>query len=98
MSALEKQAPLAAIEISWDLADDPRQTIYFVNGSPVGQGDGGFDRILELIRLNKAAQVTLRITRLSLGGGDIKSSTPFADRFNELEEALGERKMALEFF
>jgi hypothetical protein len=88
-----------AIKISWQLvANDPRQATYFVNGSPVGQGDGGFDKILETIRLNRSAQVTLTITHLPLGGQDTKGSTPFADRFDELEQAMGGREMTLEFF
>jgi hypothetical protein len=87
------------IEITWQSDTDAQQTTaYFVNGLPVGHGDGGIDRILELIRLNSIAQVTLGVTRLSLGGEDIKGSTPFASRFDELEEAVGERDIGLRFF
>jgi hypothetical protein len=82
------------IEISWELeSSDPTRAAYFVNGSRVGSGDAGFDSILELIRLNNTAKVTLTISRLPLGGEDLKGSTPFAGRFAELEEALGARTM-----
>lgn len=87
------------IEITWEaVAEDPRQTTYFVNGLPVGQGDGGIDKILELIRIDETAKVTLGITSLPLGGEDIKGSTPFANRFDELEEAVGKREIVFKFF
>ena len=86
--------------IRWDFTGgDPPRVMYYVDDSPVGEDNSGFDRILDLIRSRKNIQVTLKIDRTSsLGGGSLVDSLPFRERFNELREELGENKLIYEFF
>jgi len=72
--------------------------MYFIDDSQVGEGDEGFDKILQAIRTHKNARVTLKIQyNSSFGGNSLKDSLPFARRFDELTEALGRRKLIYEF-
>lgn len=62
---------------------------YLVNGSDVGRGREGFDAVLALIRARPDAQVMIAI-----GGAlanTIQQTAPFADRLNELCDAVGRR-------
>jgi hypothetical protein len=88
------------IRISWELTPEaPARPAYHVNDSPVGEGDEGFDRILDLVRSHKDARVILHVKQMtSLGGGDLEESLPFGDRLDELGKELGERKIVYEFF
>jgi hypothetical protein len=91
---------MKAFTIRWEITlGDPPCVTYYVDESPVGEDDNGFDRILNMIRSHKNTQVTLKIQYIySLGGGNLIDSLPFRKRFNELREALGENKIIYDFF
>ena len=84
--------------IKWEHpGGDPAHVMYYVDDSPVGVDNEGFDRILDAIRLNNNVQVTLRIRNVSVGGESLIDTLPFRERFNELREALGHSKLIYEF-
>jgi hypothetical protein len=88
------------LTLRWKLIPgDPPHTMYYIDDSPVGEDDNGFDRILDVIRSHKNIRVILKIQSISsLGGSSLKDSLPFRERFNELREALGENQLIYEFF
>ena len=87
-----------AIEIAWDRADGHAcEPAYFVSGAPVGSGEAGFDKVIDLVAASPAARIVLRINQVSLGGSDIAGATPFAARFAELRRAAGYRQIILRF-
>lgn len=51
------------------------------------------DKVLGLIRAHPDAAVTVELAGYSLGGRDIADATPFANRFDELVEALAGRPL-----
>jgi hypothetical protein len=84
--------------IRWELAPgDIHRVMYFIDDSPVGEGDEGFDKILDRIRLHKNIQVTLKVQDLALAGGSLIDSFPFRERFNELSEELRDNSVRYEF-
>ncbi len=87
-----------AIEIAWNRAGAcAKDVTYFVGGAPVGMGDAGFDRVLDLVGTAVATRIVLRIKDGPPGGSDIAGATPFAARFGELREAAGDRQIILRF-
>ena len=91
---------MESLTIRWESApDDPARTIYFVNGAPAGEGDSGFDRVLEIVRSHPEAKIILKIVRISgFGGESLDSTLPFRERFGELKAAMGEKGFVYEFF
>jgi hypothetical protein len=88
---------VTTITVRWESAPrDPSSVRYYVDDSPVGDDDRGFDRVLELTR-SRDADVTLRIRQGTLGGGDLTDSFPFKHRMKELQDGLGKRKLIFEF-
>lgn len=85
-------SPAAAIIVGWT-CDSTGAACYSVNGRTVGRDRDGFDAVLETVRHNPEAQVILRGGGGALGGEDLADTTPFADRFPELVEALGGRSL-----
>lgn len=88
------------LTISWEPSpEDPSRVAYFLDGSPAGEGDRGFDRVLDAVRSQKNIEVILKVRGVtSLGGADLDESLPFGARLEELREALGENKLGYEFF
>lgn len=80
------------VVIAWSEAADGRVD-YFVNTQPVGSDRDGFDAVLAFVRDNPQAEVMLEGWRSALGGQDLDATTPFADRFPEMREALGARSL-----
>lgn len=80
------------LTIAWRREDDG-PVHYLVNGTDVGSGDDGFDGVLDLVREYREAGVTVRAASSPLGGESLEGSTPFAERYTELVEALGERSL-----
>jgi hypothetical protein len=95
----EQVSMMKTITVRWETAPgDVRHVMYFIDDSPVGEDDNGFNKILETIRKHKKIQVTLKIQSIpSLGGSPLIDSFPFKKRFNELKETLGENKLIYEF-
>jgi len=91
---------MKSIRIRWETTQgNLSHNVYFVNDSPVGEDQIGFDKILDLIKINKEADVILQIRQISsLGGNNIVDTLPFKDRFAELKKALGSRSLTYEFF
>jgi hypothetical protein len=88
---------VTTITVRWEPAPgDPSSVRYYVDDSPVGDDDQGFDRVLELTRSHDG-DVTLRIHQGTLGGADLTDSFPFKHRMKELQEGLGERRLIFEF-
>ena len=87
------------IIIKWKTTSgSPNDTIYYINDSQIGVGNEGFDKILEIIRVNENIKVVLKIAHItSLGGDSLIDILPFKDRFNELKEVLGTNKLIYEF-
>ncbi|HET9399169.1 MAG TPA: hypothetical protein VFO45_10165 [Sphingomicrobium sp.] len=83
---------MTSITIEWRDAGD-RSVSYWVNGRQVGRDCEGFDAVLALVREHPDAQVVLKGGGASLGGESLEDSTPFANRFHELVEALGNRSL-----
>ena len=81
---------MAAITIAWR-AEGDGSIGYLVDGRPVGSDRQGFDAVLAFVRAHPDEAVTLASGAAGLGGQDLAATTPFADRFPELLEALGER-------
>ena len=73
------------MHIGWERAGD--DLIYLVDDEPVGAGERGFDRVLELAAAT-SGPVTLRISELTADGRDLRDGLPFAARFDELERRL----------
>lgn len=82
-----------SITIEWRDAEDG-SVQYSANGRELGSGDDGFDAALKLIRANPKATVTLKGVKPGLGGQSLGDTAPFANRFSELIEALGERNIS----
>jgi hypothetical protein len=91
---------MKTLPLRWELRPgNPPHVMYYVDNSPLGEDDSGFDKILDMIRSRKNIQLALRMQYISpLGGGDLIDSLPFRNRFNELIEELGENKITYEFF
>lgn len=68
--------------------------MYYVNGVSVGQGDTGFDRVLDAVRQHKGARVTIRLDELPLGGEDPSSALPFKSRLKELQDLVSPKSIA----
>jgi len=83
---------MTAITIAWR-AEDDGSVRYLVNDRPVGSDREGFDAVLAFVRNHPGEAVTLASGAAGLGGQDLAATTPFADRFPELLEALGERSL-----
>lgn len=79
--------------IRWEwTARDPRVVTYFVDERPVGEGDRGFDRVLDLVE-DGDGPVTIGLTGVSLGGAGLRDALPFVDRFDELQARVGDRQL-----
>jgi len=79
--------------IQWlDLGDG--EVRYLLDGVVAGPGDQGFDVILDFLRQHPDRQVMIRSNSASLGGQSLEENTPFAHRYGELVEVLGERSLA----
>ena len=90
---------LKSMTIRWEVVPgNPAQVMYYVDDSPVGRDNEGFDQILDAIRSNKNMSATLRIRSVSEGGKSLIASLPFRERFTELKEALGENKLTYDFY
>jgi len=90
---------LKSITIRWEVVPgNPAQVMYYVDDSPVGRDNEGFEQVLDAIRSNKNVQVSLRIRNVSVGGESLIASLPFRERFTELREALGENKLTYDFY
>ncbi|MGI0484855.1 hypothetical protein ACN4EK_05405 [Pantanalinema rosaneae CENA516] len=85
--------------ISWEYnREEPPHILYYVDDFFTGEDNAGFDKILEMVRLSKDTQATLKINYInSLGGDSLINSFPFRDRFDELRDALGQKKLIYEF-
>lgn len=77
---------------------DLAHVTYYIDDSPVGEDNLGFDQILDAIRSNKNMSATLRIRSVSEGGESLIASLPFRERFTELTEALGENRLIYDFY
>lgn len=79
------------LTIRWEASpEDPAHVTYFVDGTAVGDGEAGFERVLQLVRAEDDAQVTLSIgPHASLGGGPLSDVLPFGARVDELQQAAG---------
>jgi hypothetical protein len=88
-----------SLTIRWDTTPgDPPRVTYYVDDTPVGEDDVGFDRILDLVRAEDDTRVTLHIrSSPSLGGGPLADALPFRDRLDELQAAVGEHAVAYDF-
>jgi hypothetical protein len=76
------------VVVSW--AEPPGGEVeYVVDGSPVGSGDAGFDRVLALVADTPGTEVVLRVGALGLGGQSLSGSLPFEERLGELLSAVG---------
>jgi len=83
---------MASITITWrDAGGGSVQ--YWADGHLLGSDCDGFDAVLALVRERPEAQVILKGGGASLGGESLEDTTPFADRFHELVEALGKRNL-----
>jgi len=82
---------MARLTIAWRF--ERGRVHYLVNGDDVGCGGEGFDEVIELVRSHPDAAVTVEAASSPLGGQSLEGSTPFADRYGELVEALGERSL-----
>ena len=83
---------MTSISIQWREEGDG-SIGYRVNDRPLGSDREGFDAVLAFVRAHPDAPVTLKGGGVGLGGQDLAATTPFADRFSELTEALGERRL-----
>ena len=81
---------MTSITIGWREEGDG-SIGYRVNDRPVGSDREGFDAVLAFVRAHPDAPVTLKDGGTGLGGQDLAATTPFADRFPELLDALGDR-------
>jgi hypothetical protein len=90
---------MKTITVRWERTrGDPPSVAYYLDGEPVGEGDAGFDKILDVIRSHDEIQVNLKIGEaISLGGGSLGDTFPFRERLDELREALGENRLVYEF-
>lgn len=90
---------MQTMTIRWELVpEDIHRVMYFIDDSPVGENDEGFNKILETIRMYSNIKVTLKIQSISsLGGHSLKESLPFRERFDELRKILGENKLVYDF-
>ncbi|MGA9365508.1 MAG: hypothetical protein WBW16_14185 [Bacteroidota bacterium] len=89
---------MKTMTVRWEHAPgDIHHVMYFIDNSPVGEDDEGFDKILDTIRTYKNIQVTLIIQHTPSGGNTLEDSLPFRERFDELIEALGKNKLIYEF-
>jgi hypothetical protein len=79
------------IVITWELPEPRAEPVYLVNGTPVGKGDTGFDRVLVAVRGNPTAEVTVRLAWIPLGGQDVYDALPFKARLHEFMAAMGPR-------
>jgi hypothetical protein len=79
--------------IRWEPTGTGDESVtYFVDGRPVGAGDRGFDRVLDLAERHDGP-VTLEVTSVSLGGRSLHEDLPFHARLGELRTRLGERQL-----
>jgi hypothetical protein len=87
------------LTIEWnEPADAGSPVTYFVNGFSVGEGDAGFDRVLEAIRGNVHARIVVRQKGLAMGSQDLKSTLPFRQRYSEIERAAAPRSIGFDLF
>lgn len=97
MTAMDVDVDLrvtTVLNVAWRYYDQQRGPCYLVDGDEVGRGSAGFDTVLALIRARPDARVTIALGgAVALGGQALPQSTPFADRFAELREALGQRAL-----
>ena len=91
---------MKTITITWKISTGtPSHIIYYVDGTPVGEDNAGFDNVLSEIRVHKKIKVILKISTISsLGGDDLINTFPFKARFDDLKKALGGNKLVYEFF
>jgi hypothetical protein len=89
-----------SITITWEISGDNKlEAVYFVNGSRAGEGDRGFENVLETIRANKESDVIIKFSTIhSFGGERLMNTLPFKNRAADLEKALSGRKVIYEFF
>jgi hypothetical protein len=84
----------AAMTVAWHGEDGASGgPCYTVDDHAIGSGRAGFDAVLALLRAHPVARVTFVLPAYGLGGQDLIETTPFADRADELAEALGERAL-----
>lgn len=90
---------MASVEIRWEpVPGNPSDVRYYVDDSPVGEGDAGFDAVLSTLRSRTDSDVVLKVERQSsLGGDDLIDTLPFGKRFNELREAAGDARILYAF-
>ena len=89
---------MEVIRVSWVIADGVEPAVdYLVNGAPVGEGQSGLDRVINLVGANPLAQVVLEVRRMGLGGESLLSALPFADQYAKFADALGDRQPVVEF-
>ncbi len=86
------------IRISWILPDKAHgAAAYSINGAPVGDGQPGFDAVLEMVKRNARAAIVLELGPMpGAGGKSVRAMLPFAARYGEFAEALGGRDATLE--
>ena len=91
---------MESLTISWErVAGDAARTTYYVNGSPVGEDDAGFDQVLESVRSHKDTRVVLKILQVSsFGGESLMDTLPFSKRFEEFRSSVGKKGYQYEFF
>ena len=81
---------MTTLVISWKPSVEVSDRVaYYVDGIAVGEGEVGFDHVLDRVRSVPDARATLSIRTGALGGGSILSSLPFRARLDELREAMG---------
>ena len=84
------------LTIRWESTSG--RIVYFVDDSPVGEDDVGFDRILDVIRSKSDVKVVLRMSQAgSLGGASLTNSLPFGNRFGELSALAGPNRLSFRF-
>jgi hypothetical protein len=88
------------VTIRWDIIPGARsRTVYYVDDVAVGEDDGGFDRVLDMVRSHGPGQVTLKIREISsLGGDSLTNALPFRAKADELTAAAGENRIVYEFY
>ncbi|HZY35743.1 MAG TPA: hypothetical protein VFE53_03800 [Mucilaginibacter sp.] len=88
------------LTIRWELvAGQPEQVKYFVNELNIGNGDKGFDRIIDMLKENpQIEKVTLKPTQIAgLGGESFGRTLPFRGRYDEFKKILGQRTLLIDF-
>jgi hypothetical protein len=85
------------MRVRWQREGDEAAVRYLVDDRPVGSGDAGFDRVLELVDASDGP-VTIAIGELSAGGESVEAGLPFAARLPELQERLGGRRLDYDLF